>query len=261
MKILVGSTALARYIDIKREPKDVDYFVDEKSFKLMSDIPNVDIYYHPALVQWFGTEVRTATLNELYTIKLSHIFWDLKNNSWEKHCYDLMNMRRRGAEWDMGFYSLLYGIWEERYGKKKANLNATPEDFFNKNVTRIYEHDSIHASVAYYDIPLFQQILRDDHPILVDMFKWSRLTLEDQLKCVREEVYATALERQLIPSNYKASPRGAYQWALKKTITSFSKGWFPLFIVTHLEELWKPDIDYVKKHRDNADKLIKLEEE
>lgn len=260
MIILIGSAALEQYIDLKRRPKDRDYFASGSVAKTYDWQP-VETFTHPALEEWFGTEIRTATLNELYTIKLSHIFWDLKNKSWEKHCYDLMLMRRAGAEFDMGLYAVLYKIWEEVHGKKKANLNASPEDFFNKQVSRIYEHDSIHHSIAYYDRPMFERILRDGHEVAVDIAKWEALSLEDKFKTVREEVYATALERQIIPSNYTASPRAAYQWALKKTITSFSKGWFPLFIVTHLEELWKPDINYVLRHKENSDKLIKLGEQ
>lgn len=264
MKILIGSTALEQYIDIKRQPKDRDYFVDKFWIDAYTDkqkvnTDRVELFTHPSIVEWFGNDDRVATLNELYTIKLSHIFWDLNNNSWEKHCYDLMAMRKAGAEWDMGLFTILYKIWEERYGKKKANLNAMPEDFFNKNVERIYDHDSIHASIAYEDTPMYLRILRDNHPVAVDLMKWDALTLEEKFNTVREEVYATALERQIIPSNYTASPRAAYQWALKKTITSFSKGWFPLFIVTHLEELWKPDVDYVLRHKENSDKLIVLE--
>lgn len=258
MKILVGSSALKNYIDIKREPKDVDYFSDME-VEPNSEGPKVEVFFHQNILSYFGNVQRIATLDELYTIKISHIFWDLKNDSWEKHCYDIMQMKRNGASLLPVLFERLYPIWEALHGPKKANLNAMPEDFFNKQVHRIYDHDSIHTSIAYYDEPLFKRILKDNHPVAVKKSKFDDLSFEDKLRCVREEVYATALERQIIPSNYTASPRVAYQWALKKTITSFSKGWFPLFIVENLEELWKPDIDYVARHKSNMDKLIKLE--
>ena len=262
MKILIGSTALSQWINIKREPKDIDYFTDHNLEKVdLVSGKKIESFFHFELLNWFGTQEGVASLDELYTIKVSHIFWDLKNNSWEKHCYDIMNMQKAGANLDLGLYTVLYKIWEEKYGKKQVNLNQSPEDFFNKNVTRVYEHDSIHASVAYYDRPLFENILREGSQVAVDLQKWNDLSHEDKIKTVREEVYATALERQVIPSDYTASPRGAYAWALKKTITSFSKGWFALFVVMHLGELWKPDIDYVARHKENAGKLIKLEEQ
>lgn len=259
MKILVGSEALRKYIDLDRKYKDTDYFANVP-VHVMESMEEIETFTHPLLESWFGDQDRVATLNELYTIKISHIFWDLKGSDWNKHCYDIMLMARIRAELDMGLYNVLYKIWEEKHGKKKANLNALPEDFFNKSVKRVYEHDSIHDSVAYGEKPMYLSILREGHQVAVDMAKWEALSLEDKFKTVREEVYATALERQLIPSEYRASPRAAYHWALKKTITSFSKGWFPLFIVTHLEKLWNPDCDYVQRHKDNADKLIKLEE-
>jgi hypothetical protein len=265
MKILIGSQALKKYVDIRRQPKDTDYFVHSAHQAQIDDIlkgiKGVEVFSHPDITSWFGeNEERVATLNELYTIKLSHIFWDLKNKTWEKHCYDIMTMQKAGAQWDAGLYTVLYKVWEEVHGKKKANLNMVPEDFFNKNVKRIYDHDSIHASIAYYDRPMFERILKDGHQIAVDMAKWDALSLEDKFKCVREEVYATALERQIIPSGYASSPRAAYQWSLKKTLTSFSKGWFALFIATHLLELWKPDADYVLRHKEKSDKLVKLGE-
>lgn len=258
MKILIGSLALVQNgVNIGRNPADLDYFTDQE---FISEDKKLETFAHNDLINWFGDQDRVATLDELYTIKVSHIFWDLKNKSWEKHAHDIILMEKAGAKLDLGLYPILYSIWEERYGKKQANLNVAPEDFFKYTVKRIYDHDSIHASVAYYERPLFESILRDGSAVAVDIGKWEALSLEDKFKTVREEVYATALERQIIPSGYTASPRGAYHWALKKTITSFSKGWFPLFIVTHLAELWNPEIDYVARHKENSDRLIKLKE-
>src|SRR6185503_5540192 len=93
---------------------------------------------------------RVAPLNELTTIKLSHAFWDLRNGSWEKHMHDLEILQNNGGIVLGWLYNLLYQVWEERYGKKRLNLNMTSEDFFGKDaVKRIYDHDSIHVTVAY----------------------------------------------------------------------------------------------------------------
>lgn len=248
MKILIGSTALREHIDLIRPPKDTDYFTDE-------NVEGAETFFDDTLRFYFGEDERTATLDELYTIKISHMFWDIH---WDKHAYFVMLMKQEGAKFIPELYDILYPLWEERYGKKKANLNATPEDFFKNTITRIYDHDSIHDSVAYYDKPLFNEILADGHQVKVDRSKFEAMSLEDKYKLVREEVYATALERQVIPSDYTFSPRAAYAWALRKTVTSFSKGWFPLFIVLNLDRLYAPDINYVYKHKQNSDKLIKL---
>ncbi|AVD99352.1 hypothetical protein SEA_BILLNYE_180 [Streptomyces phage BillNye] len=248
MKTLVGSLAAHQYFSDFRDVKDVDFFSEEK-------IDGAETFHHPALEQWNWGPV--ATVNELYTIKVSHAFWNL-HGTWNKHMGDIVFYQKKDARFIQPLFDILYPIWEERYGKKKANLNAKPEDFFNKNVHRVYDHDSIHRSIAYYDRPLFERILRDGHEVAVDRAKFEALPYVDKLKLVREEVYATALERQIIPSEYRASPRAAYAWAMMKTVTSFSKGWFPLFIVQNYQDLFKPDVDYVKVHRENTDRLVLL---
>ncbi len=254
MRTLIGSAALHQQLPNIRTPKDTDYFITEP--ENTPKINNVETFYHPNLQKWNWGPV--ANLQELYTIKISHIFWDLKNNSWNKHFFDILTLENNKIELIPELYNILYPIWEERYGKKKVNLNQLPEDFFNNNVERKYEHDSIHNSVAYYNEPLFNKILKDNHAIAVDKNKFDNLTHEEKIQLVREEIYATALERQIIPSNYKSNPIEAYNWALKKTLTSFTKGWFPLYMIQNALELRKPEINYVQKHLNNKDKLIPL---
>lgn len=244
MKVLIGSKALSEAVDnFYRPVNDIDYFSEQ-------EIAGAETFYHPALEDWAWGHV--ATLDELYTIKISHSFWKLRNNSWGKHMSDISWLQNKTeAKLIPELYSLLYGVWSETYGVKKANLEQEPDEFFNPSVQRTYEHDSIHASVAYYSEPLFNEILRDDHAVAVSKFKFDNLTQEKKFQLVREEIYATALERHLIPSNYEKSTGWAYNTALMQTITSFSKGWFPLFIVENYSKLKKPDIDYLQKHMDN----------
>lgn len=238
---------MRNYFPDAREPKDTDYFADHK-------IDGAETFWHPRLAEWdFGP---IATPDELYTIKVSHAFWELKNRSWAKHMMDIMFLQSKGAKLIPELYKILYKVWEDTHGKKKVNLEADPDDFFNDRIVkRIYDHDSIHESVAYYDRPLFERILRDDSDVAVDKSKWEALDYEDKLKMVREEVYATALERKLVPTNYEASAGAAYNWTLQKTITSLTKGWFALFVVENFKNLTKPDCDYVQRHLDNSDRL------
>lgn len=252
MKTLVGSRALLRYFDdFYRQVDDIDYFSD-------TEIEGADVFYHPDLEKWSWGSI--ATLDELYTIKVSHSFWQLRNNSWNKHMRDIQFMQEKGAFFIQELHEILYPIWEESHGEKKANLEQEPDKFFNPKVDRKYDHDSIHASIAYYDRPLFNEILRDGHPVAVDRKKFEALPLERKLQLVREEVYATALERHLIPGDYVNSRVSAYKQALKQTVTSFSKGWFPLFIVLNWNQLNTPDLDFVKLHKSNADRLVQLNE-
>lgn len=259
---MVGSYALYQYFPNEIEnPKDIDFFVSDPDENVQEKLCKTSLrhekFYHPNLFQWDWKDV--ATLDELYTIKVSHSFWKLKNNSWDKHMYYILFMQNKGAKLIPELYDLLYPIWEEIHGKKKANLEASPEEFFNKNVKRKYDHDSIHASVAYFDEPLFNEILRDNSEVAVSKKKFDNLSYDKKLKLVREEVYATALERRGIPSDYKENYRKSYSYALCQTITSFTKGWFPLFIVDNYYNLYKPDQNFYETHLNNTDKLILLE--
>lgn len=254
---LVGSRAMKYHFPDSREPKDTDFFgnISEEELETLStDSSKLEAFWHDDLELWnFGP---IAAPDELYTIKVSHAFWELKNGSWNKHMMDIMFLQSKGAKLIPELYKILYKIWEDVHGKKKVNLEADPEMFFNdKIVKRVYDHDSIHESVAYYDRPLFERILRDDSDVAVDKSKWDALDHEDKLKMVREEVYATALERKLVPSNYTSSRGAAYTWTLRKTITSLTKGWFALFVVENFKDLTKADVDYVQRHKDNAHKL------
>lgn len=251
MKILIGSQALSHYMD-EIKPKDTDYFSDHKIY-------GAEVFYDPRLenYQWTNGTDSIPTLNELYTIKVSHAFWSLRNRTWKKHMGHILKMQEHNAIFIPELYDVLYPIWVDLHGSKKAKLNQSAEEFFNSNVKRIYEHDSIHASIAYYDEPLFNKILRDGSEVAVSREKFEALSHEDKLKLVREEIFATALERRVIASGGK-DWRVGYQWALEKTITSFSSGWFPLFIVLNFNQLHLAPFNYYDKMMENKNKLVLL---
>lgn len=263
--ILVGSRAMRHWFPNFREPHDTDWLFHKA---MPQTDGRVETFWDQAIednYEWLADncvaheDYLIATDDFLYTLKVSHAFWTLKNGSWRKHMNDIRWLQMNtDVRFDHSIYEIFYPIWEKRYGKKRANLNVSAEDFFTKTVDRTYDHDSIHASVAYYHRPLFNEILRLGSDVAVSRDRFNALSMEKKLRLVREECYATALERQIIPSDYKYPPNRAYRWALMKTITSFSKGWFPLFIVLNYSKLTAPDVDYVKVHRDNAEKLVLL---
>src|SRR5678816_3179355 len=105
MSVIVGSTAIKHHFpDFPREPKDLDRFDSYGD----DPGPAVDSYSHPTLDGWIGGWDRIATPDELYTVKLSHVFWELKNGSWEKHVFDMRFLKRRGAELIPDLHSKLY---------------------------------------------------------------------------------------------------------------------------------------------------------
>lgn len=257
--VLIGSLAAKTHFADFRAPSDIDWFGKKEDIHNGTPGVKVESFYHPYLEAHDWTP-GVASPNELYTIKVSHAFWA---NRWPKHIRDIEFFQSKGCELDKPLFDLLYLIWTEHYGRKRARLpkGATASDFFTARVERKYDHDSLHASVAYYNEPLFNRILRDGEAVAVDKSKFDALDFDVKCQLVREEVYATALERKIIPSNYTDTPLRAYRWALEQTVTSYSKGWFPMWVVEniHAGNLTRPDVDYVQRHHDNAHRLIVLE--
>lgn len=251
--LIIGSTAIQHHLGFTRDPKDLDIFSPH-------EISHAEVFWHPRLAEWIDPATdRFATLDELYTLKVSHAYWELRNGSWNKHMADVVTLKQAGAKLIPDVHDLLYSVWLETHGRKRVNLNMNAATFFADAVKRKYDHDSIHASVAYGDEPLYIRTLKDGETVAVDMAKVWAMSFEDQVKLFREEVYATALERLMIPNDYRYSPRKAYAWALRRTITSLTKGRSARFIVENFDTFRVPDIDYVARHRANSDRLIPLE--
>jgi hypothetical protein len=268
MLTLIGSTAARKHFPDFREPKDVDFHTGDanqaaafmQAYRNEGEVPP-DVFVDPRLVQWNWGPV--ASPEELYTMKVSHSFWEINRdpNNWNKHMADVIFFQRKGVEFIRELYDILKPIWKDIHEPHRTSLKQNKANFFNDAVVRKYDHDSIHASIAYGDHPLYEDILVPGEEVMVDNSKFfDGMDHETKLKCVREEVYATALERILIPKNYKGSPGAAYAWALRRTITSLFKGEWALWTVLNYDILARPDCNYLQRHLDNADKLILLEE-
>jgi hypothetical protein len=244
-----------RHIPGTRTPKDVDVFSPDAAGE------NVDSFWHPYFELWIpdGT-YRYATLDELYTIKVSHAYWELRNGSWNKHMSDVVMLKRAGAKLDEPLHNLLYKVWCEEHGSKQVDLKLEADEFFSDAVKRRYVHDSLHESVAYGERPLYESVLKPGKSVQMDMDAIWALSFDDQVKLFREEIYVTALERLVIPHDYRFSPARAYAWALRRTITSLTKGWSARFLVENYEVFRRADVDYVDRHLANRHVLVELEE-
>lgn len=252
---LIGSRALSmHYPDARKSSGDWDWQMDGHYPFLGVPFERNDFFVDERLGAWPWGD--TATPDELYTMKISHSFWEINGpGTWDKHAFDIVFLERKGAQFLRPLYDILLPIWKERYKRKITNLNQTAKDFFSDGVQRKYDHDSLHESVAYGDRPLFESILREGSDVLVDNAKFWAMDHETQIKLVREEIYATALERILVPRNYRGSPRAAYHWALRRTATSLFKGEWALYLMLNLDELMKPDCNYLARHLENTHKL------
>jgi hypothetical protein len=249
---LIGSRALRMHFPDAREPGDWDYQSD-LPFRA-AEFGGYDLFVDKRLGGWNWGSI--ATPDELYTLKISHSFWEINGpRSWDKHAADIVFLSRKGCQFIRPLYDIVLPIWKERYKRNPTNLNQNAGAFFADAVERKYDHDSLHESIAYGDRPLYESILREGSEVAVDNSKFWAMDHATQILTVREEIMATALERILIPNNYKGSPRAAYHWALRRTATSLFKGEWALFLMLNLDELMVPDCDYRGRHLNNLHKL------
>ena len=259
-QLVVGSHALKwNGLDL-RDPKDWDVFCPgAPEIKIWPHKGRGDVFWHESFEEWIpeGTN-RHATLDELYTIKASHQGWELKNGSWNKHAYDLIMLKRAGAKILDPLYANLYKVWEGLHGKKVMNLDQDKSEFFDDAVRRTYDHDSLHESVAYGDRPVYESILKEGATVDVDSRKLWALNHESLVRLFQEEIAVTALERIVVPRNYKGSPGAAWLWATRRTVTSLTKGKSSRFLIDNLETFMKPDPEYVQRHLRNKDRLVRL---
>ncbi len=258
MLVLVGSRALGWPGRVKPDT-DWDWLRSDPCFVPLGD--NVEVFTDPRIGEWNWGNV--ATLDELYTLKISHSAWDI-GGSWNKHACDIMQMKSCGAQFIPELYEILRPIWKDQHGRKEVSLTQTKEKFFSDNVVRKYDHDSLHETVCYYDYPfpypLYRAVLKPGSEVDCDWSVFEKLTHADQIKMIREEIYVTALERILLPTGFTKCQLFAYRWSLRRCATSLLKGRWQLFIMLNLSELWTPDIDYRALHRSRTDRLIPMED-
>lgn len=228
--MLIGSKAAKHWFpDLPREPVDTDIISPIKSTS-----PKIEHHWNPAFEWLLKNEKDIASPNALYTIKVSHSFWDIW---WNKTMFDIQFFQNKKCQIIEELYQLLYLEWEKKHGKKHVNLNKSNEEFFNDYVIRKTDHDNLHAWIAYGKTPYYEQLKRDKSKAWICHDLFLELPYEEQLKVCREEAYVIALERYLIPSNFRIPRLTAYRRALKDLIVRMTKGWFPKFIVEHYFDL------------------------
>ena len=249
--IFVGSEVANRYLpNNQHRAGDLDVWTDQPvKSHIRGDGRRVDVFWHERLYDWFGSDCRAATLDELYTIKRAHAYWDV-NGRWMGHVADMLRLEDVGAKFIPELHDIMYEVNESVHGKKRVSLDADVSDFFDDAVPRTYVHDSIHAAVAHPNRPLYERFLKPGSTVDMDMYAVWLADPNMVLRMFREEIYVTALERWLIPDS-TFSPGRAYRLALKKTVTSLTKGSSAFFLVQHLRELLQCPDDYLTQFNNN----------
>lgn len=251
MKTLIfGSTAIKHWFPEFRDPKDLDIISQEP---VMTQ--GIQHYWFPTC-QYFLDNNKDSTYLDpefLYHCKAATLGW---NVHWDKTVNDVLFFQQHGFKLNTDLYKLLVKDFTQIHGKKWASLKGKDStSFFEDSVARKYNHDSIHEAVAYYNEPIYKSVLKGPESVLCDKDKFEKLLFEDKIKMVKEEVFVTALERFLIPNDFKYSANLAYWRSLKKLTTTMSSGWFKMFIIANFIDLYKNSDDYVQKFNNNQEKL------
>lgn len=259
MMILVGSLAASQQLpNFKRAySQDLDVWHDEI---FVPDAGNgIDPGEMPKnIMDSFEVESKesgVATLNDLLTIKLAHLPYDI---FWHKHLNDYLVFKKYGGTVNKPLYEALKEYWKI-YHKNKPYLNLyrTKDKFFDDFVKKKFDHDYLHEMVSYPEKPMYTHCLMDGQDVMIDYDKFMKLTFEQQVQMFMEEITVIAYERWVIPSNGNISFFVAYGRSLHKTVTTLTKNWATEFLCENIEMFLKPRID-MTHHIEN---IIKAEDD
>lgn len=177
-------------------------------------------------------------LDILYILKAGHIHIAGRNQSnWEKHRQDLEILSTLNCAFikkDLSDYIKLHRkSTNDRIKQKTPKLKGISKDkFFDDKVKKYMIHDDIHAIMAHKEKPMYSYMQKDD---TVECHKdlWDKFSYEDQIKCVLEEAYVIAIERELLPTimgdKIGKNIFEAFKWALYRICTTLCSGWFRTF--------------------------------
>jgi len=241
--ILIGSTAIKHWFpDFPRVPKDTDYAcIDGPNWLFREEKPkNTEYLINPVLWEYYdrpwGKDI-ICDPDILYTIKMSHLFWDI---NWEKHEWDATWLREKGCVLNYPLFWKLYEFHNELHGNnKRSDLKMSASKFFDNAVECEYDHDWLHTLLK--SVPTFNKVLKDGAEVEVDENKFQALPELEKEALVREEVYIMAFERW--PNIHF---RHAYGRMLKKFILSHAPIWEAIWILENYKRLCKAEYNFIE---------------
>jgi len=205
---------------------------------------------------FLGHALVVAPLDHLYTLKMSHRY--LKNSPhFLKTRNDIMLMRAMNAK-------IFDAQWlkqreAETYTYKHPKLNVMKGDFFKGDeVPYIYDHDTIHQSMAHATdyrvdninnrVPSYKLYMKDGAEVHSDKAKFFALPEIFRLWGVLEEAQVLALERSQIPFAGKVDAKRSFDMALQKVCTSITSGWFREYAWENFDKVSSMyEADYVER--------------
>ena len=166
----------------------------------------------------------------LFTIKTSHRFKKDSPHFW-KNLVDWHAMKLIGAKVRPEYEAMLKLREKEAYAAQThPKLNQSKDAFFsNDGLVYMWDHDTIHQSVAIGEKPAYTYYLKDNEPVQCDKAKFFALPHEVRINGVIEEACVLSIERSLVPHPGVMTPEQAWKFALSKVLSSITSGWFRQF--------------------------------
>lgn len=240
--VLIGSKAVVCRTDT---PWVRDYFDRESDtdYLITSDMcpPQGDVVVADGIFQEYTFDQPVASVDEVYTLKLSHAGWWSDRESWYKNLRDITVLQKAGAVKIPQLYDAAYRCWDE-ISPKNVDLDKKAQDFFTESVTRFFDHDWLHETIAVDERPCFEKFLKTGEDVLPSRDKFHQLDYLTQLTAVWEEAAVLSLERDILPRSKPPSTkdvRASFSYQLEKLATTYSKGWFSEFIIVHFSDCKK----------------------
>ena len=250
MKYLIYGSAAIKYHfpNYDKELNDLDIITreDNKLHLEISGCKRIEQYYLPEFEYIFENNRDELYVDPdfLYTIKISHLSWDI---NWDKHMKAAIFLEEQGCKLDKELYDSLMIAWQRVHGKKSVKMNVKNSDFFKENIYRKFNHEYLHEQFAFYERPLNERIRKDlDSPLCSEEL-WNLLCTEDKIRCALEEIYVLAAERYIFVKEDERSWKleHAVVKTLKNMITSTTSGWFNLFLKENFNLLRTARLDHI----------------
>jgi hypothetical protein len=239
--ILIGSRALQFWHPNVQLKTDTDWDIISD---VPLDIPNVEIHdpsillnselerYVREFIDVNGIRIGVVDLVGLAIVKRSHLFRKL---SFDKHITQYHRHLKPATESFTGYDSWLLAKRTKEtmklFPQTTPSLKQSKEDFFDDYVTKKYDHDKIHELVAYEETPIYTKLLTEHGKVWCSEDSWKQLSFRQQCMAVAEETMVIAIERFLVPNDWKYSPKLAYFKSLEKVCTTLCSGWFRDFAI------------------------------
>lgn len=203
-----------------------------------------------------GTEAM-ASKEALLALKMSHRY--LRNSPhFLKTMRDIQSLRTQGVQMTAELENLWLPQREaETYVYNHPKLNVDKQTFFDDSVGYVYDHDSLHETVALREKPAYTMYMQDGAQVMTDREKFFSVSEETRLHGVYEESCVLALERSQIPFNFEPDARRSFEMALMKVCTSITSGWFREFAYNSYDKVLDlynqlGENDYIERFKRNA---------